>query len=278
MATRSDRYIHSVFSVAVLEEAIETFRRLLPARGEDDFYRLQRTVRTDRSEWTYDSDSEFFAACRRSMSDVRYSESLELSEHKEGFSFFFLSTRNVQGIQLATVTIESLRPAIIAAVAGIFEKHADSARLPDSEVEDGENEEPLKVFIGHGHDPAWRDLKDHLTDRHGITIEAYEIGARAGHAVRDILQSMLKTSSMAFLVMTGDDEAGEHVRPRQNVVHEAGLFQGALGFERAIVLLEEGVESFSNIDGIETIRFTRGNIRSTFGDVVATIRREFPSV
>ena len=30
------------------------------------------------------------------------------------------------------------------------------------------------------------------------------------------------------------------VKARMNVIHEVGLFQGRLGFERAIVLLEEG--------------------------------------
>ncbi len=65
------------------------------------------------------------------------------------------------------------------------------------------------------------------------------------------------------------------MRARQNVIHEAGLFQGRLGFSRAIVLVEEGTETFSNIQGIEQIRFARSNIKETFGEVVATLRREF---
>jgi hypothetical protein len=32
--------------------------------------------------------------------------------------------------------------------------------------------------------------------------------------------------------------------------HEVGLFQGRLGFEKAIVLLEDGCEEFSNIKGL----------------------------
>lgn len=90
---------------------------------------------------------------------------------------------------------------------------------------------------------------------------------------------MLAKSAFAFLVMTGEDEmVGGGTRARQNVVHEAGLFQGKLGFRRAIVLLEEGTEEFSNIHGIEQIRFSKGNIKETFGEVLATIRREFPWV
>lgn len=79
--------------------------------------------------------------------------------------------------------------------------------------------------------------------------------------------------------MTGEDATSQgNIRARQNVVHEAGLFQGKLGFERAIVLLEEGVEEFSNIHGIVQIRFSKGKIRETFGDVLATLRREFQTV
>jgi predicted nucleotide-binding protein len=115
-----------------------------------------------------------------------------------------------------------------------------------------------------------------LHEKHGFGVEAYEIGARAGHAVRDILEEMLSKSAFALLVMTAEDETSDgRVRARQNVVHEAGLFQGRLGFSRAIVLLEQGTEEFSNIHGLEQIRFTKGNIKETFGDVLATLRREF---
>jgi predicted nucleotide-binding protein len=87
---------------------------------------------------------------------------------------------------------------------------------------------------------------------------------------------MLSKSSFAILVITGEDDTGAgKVRARQNVVHEAGLFQGKLGFQRAIVLLEEGVEEFSNMQGIEYIPFKKGAIKETFGDVLATLRREF---
>jgi predicted nucleotide-binding protein len=45
-----------------------------------------------------------------------------------------------------------------------------------------------------------------------------------------------------------------------NVIHEVGLFQGRLGFKRAIVLLEEGCKEFSNIQGLGQIRYPKGNI------------------
>ncbi|HMJ77949.1 MAG TPA: nucleotide-binding protein [Iamia sp.] len=132
------------------------------------------------------------------------------------------------------------------------------------------------VFVGHGPDPAWRELTDHLRDHHGYAVQTFESGSRAGHTVRDVLDGLLTTSSFALLVMAGDDLTAEgDLRARQNVIHEIGLFQGRLGWNRAVVVCEEGIELFSNIDGVQQIRHRAGSIRECFGDVVAVLRREF---
>jgi len=39
--------------------------------------------------------------------------------------------------------------------------------------------------------------------------------------------------------------------------------------------LEDGTEEFSNIHGINQIRYGQGNIKETFGEVLATLKREF---
>lgn len=89
------------------------------------------------------------------------------------------------------------------------------------------------------------------------------------------MEEMLDSSSFALLVMTGEDETKDgKTLARQNVVHEAGLFQGKLGFSRAIILLEDGTEEFSNIHGLQQIRFSKGRIRESFGDVLAVLKRE----
>jgi len=162
----------------------------------------------------------------------------------------------------------------VEAVFEVFEKHAPGCALPPAPRP---QPEPPALFIGHGRSFQWRDLKDHLHEHHGYAVEAYEVGSRAGHTIRDILEGMLAKSSFAILVMTAEDETAEGgFRPRQNVVHELGLFQGRLGFTRAIVLLEEGAEEFSNLQGIQQVRYSKGNIRETYGEVLAALRREFP--
>ena len=86
---------------------------------------------------------------------------------------------------------------------------------------------------------------------------------------------MLSQARFAFLIMTGEDEGADgSLHARENVIHEAGLFQGRLGFEKAIILLEEGCREFSNISGLGQIRFPRGEIKVRFEEIRHVLERE----
>lgn len=61
---------------------------------------------------------------------------------------------------------------------------------------------------------------------------------------------------------------------RENVIHEAGLFQGRLGFRKAVILLEETCQEFSNIQGLGQIRFRSGEIRAIFEEIRRVLERE----
>lgn len=75
--------------------------------------------------------------------------------------------------------------------------------------------------------------------------------------------------------MTAEDEhADASFHPRENVVHELGLFQGKLGMTRAIVLLERGCKLFSNIHGLTYIDFEHGRISGAFEEVRLVLERE----
>lgn len=131
------------------------------------------------------------------------------------------------------------------------------------------------IFIGHGHSAAWHELKDFVQNRLGLSTDEFNRVPVAGVSNTERLTQMLNSAAMAFLVMTGEDEqqdGGSHAR--LNVVHEVGLFQGKLGFARAIVLLEEGCDEFSNIAGLGQLRFPKGQIQSTFEGVREVLERE----
>lgn len=136
--------------------------------------------------------------------------------------------------------------------------------------------ESIKIYIGHGRSIQWRDLKDHLSEKQGFDVVAYETGARAGYTITEVLDDLSEEASIAFLVHTAEDQdARGHLHARENVVHETGLFQGKLGWKRAIVLLENGCNEYTNLAGIQQLRFAKGNIKEIFGDVMAIIYREF---
>lgn len=132
-----------------------------------------------------------------------------------------------------------------------------------------------KIFIGHGHSLVWLELKNFLSDRLELECDEFNRVSTAGIATTERLQAMLKVSGFAFLIMTGEDEQFDgEIRARENVVHEVGLFQGSLGFEKAIVLLEDGCEQFSNITGLGQIRFPKGNIGAAFEKIREVLERE----
>lgn len=264
-------YKRAQFSADVLKELLSTFKSLLP-KEVTNVSAIRKVALPDDETWTFDSDEEFFAKCRKSPRQVtlavygRRDDKVIIAKLYYSESAY-LNPANVQ-VQLPSAPD-------IEQVFDIFERNLEASRLP---VPPTPSPAPIRpvIFIGHGRSIPWRDLKDHLTDKHGYTVTAYETGERAGHTIRDILQELLTRSSFALLVLTAEDETSSGgLRARQNVIHELGLFQGRLGYPRAIAVVEEGVELLSNLDGVQQLRFSKGNIAEVYGDVIATLRREF---
>lgn len=132
-----------------------------------------------------------------------------------------------------------------------------------------------RVFIGHGRSLLWRELKDFLHDRLSLQWDEFNRESVAGFGISDRLSEMLDSASFAFLIMTAEDEhADTTMHARENVVHEVGLFQGRLGLRRAIVLVEEGCATFSNIHGLIYIGFPSGRITACFEEVRRVLERE----
>ena len=181
-------------------------------------------------------------------------------------------------------------PPHIAILADIFdirgpiymcEELAKNAKTAASHIERQEREARrmkrigTNIFIGHGRSLLWKDLKDFTQDRLHLPWDEFNRVHVAGVTNIARLSEMLDNAAIAFLVMTAEDEQADgNKRARMNVIHEAGLFQGRLGFTRAIVLLEDGCEEFSNIQGLGQIRFPKGNIKATFEEIRQVLERE----
>lgn len=270
--TKSQTYANKYFGHKVVRRLIDEFGKLseLPLR----FFKL--TVQKGDVTWDFKNFEEFIEEYKKSSDMAVLSVQVEASNGHPFGSYgmrinFFGNLYKSPGFILE---IEAPNKVTINRFFEITDEELPNAIA--IEIEDSKSE--LVIFIGHGRNKEWRDLKDHLVDKHHYRIESYESGARAGHTIRDILDDMLSKSNFALLILIAEDVTNDgSIRARQNVIHETGLFQGKLGFSRAIVVMEEGVEEFSNIFGVQQLRFSKGNIKEIFGDVLATIKREFLS-
>lgn len=132
-----------------------------------------------------------------------------------------------------------------------------------------------KIFIGHGQSKEWMVLRDLIEDEFGLEYEEFDREPQAGRNVQACLEGMLENSCFAFLVLTGDDKQEDGTfRARENAIHELGLFQGGLGFSKAIIVVEEGCNLPSNITGDVHFSFRKHDIEACFQKVKRVLRRE----
>jgi Predicted nucleotide-binding protein containing TIR-like domain len=134
---------------------------------------------------------------------------------------------------------------------------------------------PTSIFIGHGRRMDWKEVRSHLVDSYGLNVDEFSVYPSAGITTVERLTQMLESACFAILVMTAEDpQKGGKRKARQNVVHEIGLFQGRLGFPRAIILKENGAEEFSNVKGLTYIPFKKGGIAEAFPEIDRALVRE----
>lgn len=112
-----------------------------------------------------------------------------------------------------------------------------------------------KIFVVHGHDEALKEKVARLISQ--LELDPVILHEAADQA-QTIIEKLEKHSKVGFAVvlLTGDDEGRKFAggdlirRARQNVVFECGYFVGLLGRDRVLALKEDGVESFSDYDGV----------------------------
>ena len=154
--------------------------------------------------------------------------------------------------KIVAANVQSIRQSF-----GICKGAADISRKAASHIErrskkiSRDERVGTNIFIGHGRSNSWRELKDFVQDRLNLPWDEFNRVPVAGVTNQARLSEMIESASMALIIMTAEDETAEgEMQARMNVIHEAGLFQGRLGFTRAIVILEEGCKEFSNIQGL----------------------------
>src|SRR5262249_26398045 len=129
--------------------------------------------------------------------------------------------------------------------------------------------------IAHGASPVWRAVVDFLREELDLDVHYFERTPPDSNEVTAVLEEYLHRCSFAVCVLTREDAMADGVlRARQNVVHEAGLFQGRYGFQRVALLAEEQCELPSNLRGLIRHEFRGAHVDQTFASLMRHLRRE----
>ena len=129
------------------------------------------------------------------------------------------------------------------------------------------------VFVGHGRDPVWTHLSDHLASQSDLQVRTYENSIAAGVTAIELLEQFAAEVDFAILIHTRDGmPSRDEGQPSANVVHETGFFQGALGRHLTLVVRERGCPSFHNIGGLHEVTFEPNAIDDAFEHVLRLIR------
>ena len=263
---KEKKYEFVKFSSGKLKEGVMTWLKILPRKGRLEV--LARIIVFDNETWDYDSDEEFFDDFEEDHDMGHY----RICYWGDKDAYFMLEVVSKKG-ESTTIQIAAPNRSDIQKVFNVFDKDVHEFKVVKKT--DGELDKKPVIFIGHGKNCQWEQLKKHFDKNKDFRVESYETGARAGHAIRDILDEHTAKSSFAFLVLTQEDEQnGDPFHARPNIIHETGLFQGKLGYNRAFVLVEEGAGELADLCGIQQIKFPKDNIRKSFKDIQATIERE----
>jgi predicted nucleotide-binding protein len=213
---------------------------------------------------------------------VRHPQEIARQFIEGGQVFSRDTTAMTQGFCVAPHQSLSALPLSSMELEAALDKLEKATRLSAAHVARLEERQPTMttntgttICIGHGRSSLWRELKEFLVERLHLTVDEFNSIPTAGISTTERLREMLDAAAFAFLIMTGEDEQADgKVYARLNVVHEAGLFQGRLGFRKAIILLEDGCEEFSNVHGLGQIRFQKGNISAKFEEIRRVLERE----
>lgn len=148
------------FTEDAIRKSIEKFDEVFKGNEPLEVYFSHLVIETGNDEWSFDDESHFFVAYEDCTSALyirnlyKETHSIELASIKFSFHKEFRST---------TVSIETKVQhgrALILKVMEVLSSKEQQCRLPEK------SDSNLKIFIGHGHSKAWRELKDHLVDKH----------------------------------------------------------------------------------------------------------------
>lgn len=113
-----------------------------------------------------------------------------------------------------------------------------------------------KIFIVHGHNEAVKEKVARFIEHLKLEPIILHEQPDKGQTIIEKFENNSNDVSFAIILLTADDfgkaktETDYKQRARQNVIFEMGYFMGFLSRSHVFMLLEEGVEKPSDMDGI----------------------------
>jgi predicted nucleotide-binding protein len=170
-------------------------------------------------------------------------------------------SRSRPGDEIANSNIRiKCAKAALQIIESIVEIDADFTQIDPALFEGAERvtrASNTKVFVVHGHDEVLRERTARFLEK--ANLEPIILAEQPGQS-QTIIEKLEANSDVAFAIvlLTADDIGGPdrenlEARPRQNVVFELGYFVGLLTRARVTALVEEGIEMFSDIHGVNYI-------------------------
>lgn len=116
------------------------------------------------------------------------------------------------------------------------------------------------IFVAHGRDELnLRRLTQVLEKRWNLEVVVMRWEAGKGRTLIEKFEQEAQKAAFAFALMTPDDVVkvgeGDYAQARPNTVFELGWFYGRLGRDRVCILMREGTQIHSDLDGISRIPF-----------------------
>ena len=127
------------------------------------------------------------------------------------------------------------------------------------------------IFIIHGHDElnTWR-LTQLLQNHFSLNPIAMLSKPGMSRPLIEKFEDETQSCSFAFGLFTPDDEIinapNRYKQARPNVIYEVGWFIGRLGKHRVTLLLKNGTNIHSDLDGVSRIPFS-DNVEDKFLDI-----------
>ena len=136
-----------------------------------------------------------------------------------------------------------------------------------------------RILIGRsGLNGPFGEIAEALREK-GYPVTEWKSPRIGAHSTEVDVQQQVKDVDLVFLVVraTDDMDKGGDIRPLHRILVEAGLMQGTVGFDRVILLVEEGVDGLSPAAGLSYIRFSSDRPWALVRELISRIETMFPT-